>query len=148
MARCGVDRIVGASVIEEYRNRNIDLHNHDIENNSELPFDNNRFDVITMLAVLEHIELLQAPGILAEVLRLLKPGGVFLLTTPAAWAHWLIRMLASVHFLSRVEIEEHKTTYTLSGLVMVLTESGFRPDRVTTGSFEMHLNLWATALKD
>jgi hypothetical protein len=78
----------------------------------------------------------------------LKSEGVFLLTTPAAWADRLLRVLVSVHLISPVEIDEHKAAYTTSGLVRVLTEAGLRRDRITTGSFELHLNLWATARKE
>jgi len=40
------------------------------------------------------------------------------------------------------------TNYTPSGLVRVVTEAGFRRDRVATGSYELHLNLGATARKE
>jgi|MudIll2142460700_1097286.scaffolds.fasta_scaffold15067_4 hypothetical protein len=47
-----------------------------------------------------------------------------------------------------VELDEHKAAYTPYGLVTVLTEAGFHRDGITTGSFELLLNLWATASKE
>ncbi len=41
-----------------------------------LPYEDDRFDVITCVDVLEHVE--DVPKVIAEVKRVLKPGGVFL----------------------------------------------------------------------
>ena len=49
---------------------------------SELPFADASFDVVTMLAVLEHLAYPEA--IVAEVFRVLKPGGMFVGTEPVA----------------------------------------------------------------
>lgn len=48
---------------------------------NDLEFEDDTFDTITMIEVLEH--LTNIPGALSEVARVLKPGGSFLLTTPS-----------------------------------------------------------------
>jgi len=56
-----------------------------------LPLDGGRFDLIVLIDVIEHV--LDAPTTAAELHRLLRPGGVVVLTTPcanrgsAAWAY-------------------------------------------------------------
>ena len=49
-------------------------------NKDNLPYSNNRFDVIFSLAVIEH--LYNIDHFLSEVYRILKPGGIFYLSTP------------------------------------------------------------------
>jgi SAM-dependent methyltransferase len=52
---------------------------------SRLPFSDQSFDVLCCFQVLEHLE--DGPGFLFEARRVLKPGGVLLLTTPnRLWA--------------------------------------------------------------
>lgn len=53
-----------------------------IVNNDKTIFQDNSFDVITSIEVMEHVENLKA--YLAEIHRLLKPGGIFIWTTPCA----------------------------------------------------------------
>ena len=47
------------------------------------PFDTNTFDSIVCFEVMEHIE--DVDFFLSEISRVLKPGGMFLCTTPFAW---------------------------------------------------------------
>jgi len=52
------------------------------------PFENDFFDVVTMLDVLEHME--EGPA-LHEAYRLLKPGGILVINVPAynwLWSNW------------------------------------------------------------
>lgn len=53
----------------------------DIENDL-LPFEDNSFDAIYFTEVLEHIAIKNPKYILPEFLRVLKPGGIFVLSTP------------------------------------------------------------------
>ena len=48
-----------------------------------LRFDDDRYDVVTAIEVLEHVADL--PGTFGEVARVLKPGGRFCVTTPNRW---------------------------------------------------------------
>src|SRR5207245_2739024 len=57
----------------------------------QLPFPDKRFDCVTMLAVVEHLEF--PHDVLREVSRVLKPGGVLLITTPTPRARPLLEFL-------------------------------------------------------
>ena len=52
----------------------------DLNDKKELPYQNNKFDIVTATEVIEHLEDFRA--ILREVYRVLKPGGIFVLSTP------------------------------------------------------------------
>lgn len=72
-----------------------------------LPFADASFDLITMLAVLEHLDHPQA--ILNECARLLRPGGGLLLTVPSWHAKPVLQFLAfQLGVVSRDEIADHK----------------------------------------
>jgi len=58
----------------------------------ELAFEDGFFDYVTMLAVIEHLD--DVPAAFAEVRRVLKPGGDFILTTPKQQADSILRVVA------------------------------------------------------
>lgn len=145
--RYGLDQTVDAGTIERYRGQGITLSSHDLHGERQAPFPDGYFDVVTMLAVIEHIEPLRAPGLVRELYRLLRPGGRLVLTTPAAWSDKLLRTMASLRLVSPREIEEHKAAYTPSALRTLIAEAQFPPEHIRTGYFELYLNLWAAAEK-
>lgn len=51
-----------------------------IKDTSKLPFEDNRFDIVTFNAVLEHIDQQLRPAILQEAYRCLKPEGLLVIT--------------------------------------------------------------------
>jgi len=143
----GLDKIVQQANNKHFPNHNITLINFDIEAEDALPFTDDYFEVITMLAVLEHIEPDRAGKILKEIYRILKPGGMYILTTPAPWTDSLLRLMAILRLLSPSEIEEHKCSYSHSKMSSLLQDSTFLWDKLRFGYFEMSMNIWATAIK-
>jgi ubiquinone/menaquinone biosynthesis C-methylase UbiE len=92
-----------------------------IEN--ELPFADASFDVVTMLAVLEHIE--DDVSVIAETHRVLKPQGKLILTVPSVWAKPVLEFLAfRLGLVSRSEILDHKQYYTRQKLMQDLIIEG------------------------
>jgi 2-polyprenyl-3-methyl-5-hydroxy-6-metoxy-1,4-benzoquinol methylase len=76
----------------------------------KLPFKNNTFDFITLLAVLEHLE--HPSEILSECARILKPGGGILITVPSWHAKPVLEFLAyKLKIVSADEINDHKRYY-------------------------------------
>ena len=105
------------------------------------------FDVVTMLAVLEHIEPPGIPDLMREVYRVLKTGGVFILTTPTSWTDGFLRLLAKLRLVSQVEIADHKDVYTHNKVRDILREARFPEKNISLGYFEAFMNIWARASK-
>ncbi len=80
-----------------------------------LPFADDSFDIVTMLAVLEHLD---KPGeICEEIVRVLKAGGKLVLTVPGKRAKPVLEFLSyRLGIVNRAEIEDHKKYYDLDEL--------------------------------
>ena len=75
-----------------------------------LDFKDNTFDIVTLLAVLEHLE--KPVAICREIARVLKPGGRLLITVPSIRSQPLLEFFAfKVGLVSPKEIEDHKKYY-------------------------------------
>ena len=84
--KCGLDKVAQESRQKPLRDEyGIDIIDFDLERDRALPFDDNYFEVVTMLAVLEHIEPERLGTLMVETSRVLKPDGTFIITTPAPW---------------------------------------------------------------
>jgi ubiquinone/menaquinone biosynthesis C-methylase UbiE len=92
-----------------------------------LPFPDSAFDVVTMLAVLEH--LAQPRAIVGEIHRVLKPGGQVVLTVPSHAAKPVLEFLAfRLGIVSREEILDNKQYYGGKALRALFGNAGFRVD--------------------
>ncbi len=60
-----------------YRDYTKHLHFHHVPDTRSLPFRERSFDFVSCNSVLEYVDLAQLPAVLAELDRVLKPGGVF-----------------------------------------------------------------------
>jgi len=111
-----------------------------------LPFDDNSFDVVTMLAVLEHID--DDEKILKEVYRVLVPGGKLIITVPSVWSQPILEFMAyKLNIVSKAEIEDHKRYYNRKKLKRVLVEiTGFK--QFNHRYFQMWMNNFCTVLKE
>ncbi len=112
-----------------------------------LPFEQEYFDVVTLLAVVEHLDPDNMALLFQESCRVLKRGGMLILTTPAAWSDGLLRFMARISLVSAEEIHEHAFAYTLPLLGWHFGQAGFQMSKVKFGYFELMLNMWATAEK-
>jgi SAM-dependent methyltransferase len=113
----------------------------------KLPFDSDYFEVITLLAVIEHLDPGNLVELFREINRVLIPGGVLIVTTPASWSDGLLKFLAAINFVSKEEINEHVFNYTLPLLGWYFGAAGFSMTKLKFGYFEIGLNLWAMAIK-
>jgi SAM-dependent methyltransferase len=100
-----------------------------------------------MLAVFEHLETPVLGRLLMEIRRVLRPGGFYVLTTPARWTEWILHVMSHAQLVSGEEVGEHKATYSRGEIVRLLVEAGFEPAQIRHGSFEAGMNLWAVAQK-
>lgn len=117
-AGTGVDVFVAAPAVGE----KIRLVEHDI--NRGLPFDDESFDVVISLAVLEHLD---DPGrTLSEILRVLRPQGVLLLTTPTVFSRPILEFLSyRLKIVSELEIRDHKRYFDRRSLLNYCEQAGF-----------------------
>lgn len=101
------------------------IHVYQLKFSGQLPFQDSSFDVVTMLAVLEHIE--HEKEILSEIYRVLVPGGKLVITVPSVWAQPILEFLSyKLKIVSEDEILDHKRYYNRQRLRQVLVnESGF-----------------------
>ncbi len=145
----GLDKGIERDLRVELRKiHDVALIDVDVECSARMPFAADFFDVVTMLAVLEHIEPARVLRIVQEVERILKPGGVFIMTTPAKWTKGLLNYLARINMVSQVEISEHKAAYSRKQVRAVLEQGGFSRSAIRSGYFECFMNIWARARKE
>ncbi|MBI5840119.1 MAG: class I SAM-dependent methyltransferase [Chloroflexi bacterium] len=119
----------------------------DLEQKPKLPFEDNFFESVTLLAVVEHLDPSLMAMLFKEIYRVLKPGGMVILTTPAAWSDGLLKFMARISLVSAEEIHEHAYAYTLPLLGWYFGQAGFEMTKTKFGYFEFMLNMWATAQK-
>jgi ubiquinone/menaquinone biosynthesis C-methylase UbiE len=139
----GIDPSVNLSLIED---AGIILKKIKINKNA-LPFKNNYFDVVTMLAVFEHIEHNDLIAVIKEIRRVLRKDGVLIITTPAPWSDNLLHSMATVGLISSEEIHEHKHNHPKSKIENLLAEAGFEKSKIKSGFFELYMNMWFAAKK-
>jgi len=127
--------------------KGIHWHTLDLNEEPKLPFEDGYFSVISLLAVVEHLDPTSMVQLFKEAYRTLKPGGMVILTTPAAWSDSLLHWMARFRLVSAEEINEHVYAYTLPLLGWYFGRAGFEMDKLRFGYFEFMLNMWAAAYR-
>lgn len=122
--------------VENYKNSKLELKKLEVYKN--IPLKNENCDVVTMLAVLEH--LLYPQEILKECFRILKKGGKLILTTPTPATKPILEFLARILLIDRVEIAGHKNYFWLSDIKKLLIKAGFQEENIKNYFFEVRLN--------
>jgi len=128
-------------------NNQIEFFTLNLNEVPHLPFEDDYFNAVTLLAVVEHLNPDSMALLFKECRRVLKPGGMVILTTPAAWSDGLLKFMARINLVSAEEIHEHAFAYNLPLLGWHFGQAGFEMTRVRFGYFEFMLNMWATATK-
>ncbi|HEY0406214.1 MAG TPA: glycosyltransferase [Pyrinomonadaceae bacterium] len=90
----------------------------------QLPFDDASFDCVINSEVIEHVP--DTPEIMAEMWRVLRPGGTLVLGTPDYSRRlWLLLEWIYGKVLPGAYAHEHITHYTAAGLAARLAELGY-----------------------
>jgi ubiquinone/menaquinone biosynthesis C-methylase UbiE len=134
----GIDPSVDLSKVN---NINIKLLKLNVTKKS-LPYDNNYFDVVTMLAVFEHIERNELRALLDEIFRVLKKDGILILTTPSPWSDRVLHFMAKIGLVSKEEMGEHKHHYNKEKIKGIIIEKHFKKENLSCGFFEGYFNMW------
>lgn len=111
---------------------------------TRLPFADQSFDVVTLLAVLEHLAYPRA--MLEEISRVLRPGGEVVVTVPSKAARPVLEFLAyRLRLVSEAEIRDHKAYYDRRSLQEIFEGTGLRIDR--HAYFQLGMNNFLCATK-
>lgn len=109
-----------------------------------VPLRSGSFDVVTMLAVIEH--LTEPEKTLAEAHRLLAPGGLIVLTWPSGSVDLILAVVSRIGLVSReMECGHHQPRRPVDEWAAILERLGFRD--VHHRTFELGLNHLMVATK-
>lgn len=143
----GIDRAVNDGVFSNKDREKIFIKNCDVEKDSLRLFDDEYFNVVTMLAVFEHFEPKNLPRILREIKRVLKLDGILILTTPASHVGMILQILSKLKLVNPAFIEEHKALYSTKEIFSMLIKGGFSKEDIRSGNFELFMNTWVSVVK-
>lgn len=138
----GIDPYVNVSSVKK---KQINLTKEKFD--KKLFYSDNFFNVVTMLAVFEHLDQEKLIPILKEIKRILKEDGKLIITTPAPWSDKLLHVMARTGLISSEEIHEHKHNHPKEKIESILEEAGFEKRKIRSGFFEIYMNMWFTASK-
>ncbi len=97
-----------------------------------LPFNDNSYDVVTCIEVIEHIHPYLAHKTLQEIRRVLKPEGRLVMSTPNYRSFWpfieiILDKISSVKYH-----DQHINKFTPNSFIKFLETCGFYPTRLET----------------
>jgi 2-polyprenyl-3-methyl-5-hydroxy-6-metoxy-1,4-benzoquinol methylase len=98
----------------------------------DLPFFDESVDVVTLVEILEHLPAPEVRASLAEVFRLLRPGGTLILTTPNFRSLWpllevVVNRLGGISYA-----EQHISRFNPTSARQVIEEAGFAVTQVSS----------------
>lgn len=121
-------------LIEEKREGKIELIRYEVTD--RLPFPDSYFDVATMLAVYEHLGDCREAVVL-EVSRVLRVGGLALLTVPDSSVDRILKVMIRLHLLDGMSLEEHRHS-DYADTIKTFGRSGFK--LLKWAKFQLGLN--------
>lgn len=101
------------------------------------PLATDPFDVITLLAVLEHIPDGQKGAVAGDCHRLLRPGGRVVLTIPSAHVDKILVVLLALRLIDGMSLEEHHGFDPLS-TPAIFAGQGFEPEAAQRFQFGLN----------
>jgi 2-polyprenyl-3-methyl-5-hydroxy-6-metoxy-1,4-benzoquinol methylase len=101
-----------------------------------LPVTSSSVETVTSLAVIEHLN--NELHHIKEAFRILRPGGLFVVTTPHPRSDIVLRFLAGLNLIGADEIKDHKKYFTAEKLSNLLKQNGFK--KVKCHKFQFGFN--------
>jgi SAM-dependent methyltransferase len=121
-------------LIKEKKEGKIEFISHRVSD--KLPLPDSSFDVVTMLAVYEHLAG-SREEITSEIFRVLKNGGLALLTVPSSAVDHILKVLTALRMADGMSLEEHEH-FDSAETVKIFEQRGFTLKRQI--KFQMGLN--------
>lgn len=129
---------------EDFKNERLEIQK--LEIGDKIPLNTESADVVTMLAVLEHIKNPQK--VLNESFRILRKGGKLILTTPTPLARPVLNFLAfKLNLINQRQIKEHQNYFYPGQIKKMLVLAGFEEKNIKLNYFEFGFNNLAIATK-
>jgi ubiquinone/menaquinone biosynthesis C-methylase UbiE len=135
---------IDLSVNNNFKSNKISLINSRAD--TKLSFPNNSFDIVCALAVIEHVNNYKV--LLSESFRVLKKGGLLLLTTPSQNSRPLLEFLANtLKVVDSDEILDHKQYFSTQILTKLLVDAGFDRKFIKIDKYAVGLVIFAQIQK-
>jgi len=100
-----------------------------------LPFEDASFDVVVLLATIEHMQ--EKSAVASEAKRLLRTDGLVIITTPSLYVDQILSFLLLIGLVDGMSLEEHHG-FSPDDLPAIFTSKGFRLK--TRLKFQLGLN--------
>lgn len=122
--------------------KDITLHHFLIYPDSRLPFADVTFGAVTSLGTLEHFDESTFFTICRETYRVLIPGGVLVMTSPAPWTMRILSAVSQWNIISPSEIRDARHVRDTDKFVAAFKAVGFHGANISTGFFQSGMNRW------
>ncbi len=108
-----------------------------------LPYGDHSFNLVTLIAVIEHFSEDKSAEVFKEVNRVLHPEGLILVTTPTPRGHKVLMPMAAMGIVSKEEVREHLDGgITEEDMKRYLKNAGLEYKIIKSGRFELGMNAW------
>lgn len=135
-------QVIGIDIVSQPKSfENVRILPADLEKKTPLAAET--ADTVTMLAVLEHLP--HPDRAVKEAYRVLKPGGVFLVTVPSGRIETILPILAKLKLVRAEMIDQHENYFSHDHLCRLATQAGF--SQVQVESWELGCNTFMKAIK-
>lgn len=121
--------------IEERKDDKIEYVRYRVSD--KLPFSDDSFDVVTLIAVYEHLHDVRG-AVTSEVFRVLRNRGHALLTVPDTAVDHILKLLLSMRLIDGMSTFEEHEHFNSKDTVKIFDECGFRLTRWK--KFQLGLN--------
>ncbi|MCK5282271.1 MAG: class I SAM-dependent methyltransferase [Nanoarchaeota archaeon] len=136
-------KCIGFDDVCELKKGKIEIRKKRLE--KQIDLDDESVDCVTMIACLEHLDW--PIELLKESYRILKKGGVLLITSPSPKSKKLLEFLSyKLKIVSPKQIEDHKNYFNKSELKEILIKQ-CKFKKVTVKTFQLGLNNAVVAYK-
>ena len=108
-------------VVKPGKKGNVKILRQDLQKRIDVP--DQSADAITFLAVLEHMK--HPKEMIQEAYRILRPGGVLLVTVPSPASKRILEFFAKISLVRQEMVDQHENYFTVDQLRELSKKAGF-----------------------